>query len=261
MTKAVTEKELAEKAVAPRVTKSDIDSLKDRITYTTEQCPGGTTSTFVHAFLDGKFFLATGFSACVNAENFDADIGERLARSNAEKHAENKLWELEGYRLFTTPLQPKNHIERMQSEKHELDAKLTALCAYIGTKSVLATTMTHGEYNEYRGWQIPENEEPSEQGYLVAYVDGGKPNDDRHAGYISWSPRDVFEKSYHQSQTPQDRVRLEQRELYTRLDALENFLDKGQPSFINDEQWALLQEQQKHMDAYNDVLVKRITLF
>ena len=62
MTKAVTEKELAEKAVAPRVTKSDIESLKDRITYTTEQCPGGTTSTFVHAFLDGKFFLATGLS-------------------------------------------------------------------------------------------------------------------------------------------------------------------------------------------------------
>ncbi|MDM1734526.1 hypothetical protein HX116_12035 [Acinetobacter towneri] len=102
MSKAVTEQELADKAVAPRVTKADIDALKERITYTTEQCPGGTTSTFVHAFLDGKFFLATGFSACVNAENFDADIGERLARSNAEKHAENKLWELEGYRLFAS---------------------------------------------------------------------------------------------------------------------------------------------------------------
>jgi len=68
MSKAVTEQELAEKAVAPRVTKANIDALKERITYTTEQRPGGTTSTFVHAFLDGKFFLATGFSACVNAE-------------------------------------------------------------------------------------------------------------------------------------------------------------------------------------------------
>ena len=131
MTKAVTEKELADKAVAPRVTKADIDALKERIIYTTEQCPGGTTSTFVHAFLDGKFFLATGFSACVNAENFDAAIGERLARSNAEKHAENKLWELEGYRLFSTPCQPKSHIERMQSEKHELDVKLTALKVFL----------------------------------------------------------------------------------------------------------------------------------
>lgn len=136
-----------------------------------------------------------------------------------------------------------------------------SLSAYIGTKSVLAATMTRGEYNDYRGWQIPENEDPTEQGYLVEYVDGGKPNDERHTGYISWSPRDVFEKSYHQSQTPQDPVRLEQIELTSKLDALENFLDKGQPNFINDEQWALLQEQQKHMDAYSDVLAKRIALF
>lgn len=136
-----------------------------------------------------------------------------------------------------------------------------ALTAFIGTKSVLATTMTRGEYNEYRGWTIPENEDPTEQGYLVEYVDGGKPNDDRHKGYISWSPRDVFEQSYHQAQTPQDRVRLEQRDLYDRLDKLENFLDKGQPDFIDDEQWDLLKEQQKHMDAYNDVLTKRIAKF
>ncbi|MFT4020066.1 MAG: Gp49 family protein [Acinetobacter sp.] len=101
MSKSVTEQELADKAVAPRVSKADIDALKERITFTVEQRPGGTTSTFVHAFLDGKFFLATGFSACVNTENFDADIGERLARGNAEKLAENKLWELEGYRLYS----------------------------------------------------------------------------------------------------------------------------------------------------------------
>lgn len=136
-----------------------------------------------------------------------------------------------------------------------------ALTAFIGTKSVLSTTMTRGEYNEYRGWTIPENEDPTEQGYLVEYVDGGKPNDDRHKGYISWSPRDVFEQSYHQAQTPQDRVRLEQRDLYDKLDKLENFLDKGQPDFIDDEQWALLKEQQMHMDAYNDVLTKRIAKF
>ena len=136
-----------------------------------------------------------------------------------------------------------------------------ALTAFIGTKSVLATTMTRGEYNAYRGWTIPENEDPTEQGYLVEYVDGGKPNDDRHKGYISWSPRDVFEQSYHQAQTPQDRVRLEQRDLYDKLDKLENFLDKGQPDFIDDEQWALLKEQQMYMDAYNDVLTKRIAKF
>ena len=71
-----------------------------------------------------------------------------------------------------------------------------AMCAYIGTKSVLATTMTRGEYNHYRNWDIPENEDPSEQGYLVEYVDGGKPNDERHKGYISWSPACVFKDAY-----------------------------------------------------------------
>ncbi len=70
------------------------------------------------------------------------------------------------------------------------------MTAFVGTKSVLATPMTRGEYNEYRGLQIPENEDPNEQGYLIEYVDGGKPNDERHAGYISWSPADVFERSY-----------------------------------------------------------------
>ncbi len=142
-------------------------------------------------------------------------------------------------------------------------SKLLALSmvAFIGTKSVLATTMSRGEYNEYRGWTIPENEDPAEQGYLVEYVDGGKPNDERHKGYISWSPRDVFEKSYHQSQTPQDRVRLEQIELTQKLDALENLLDKGQPAFIDDEQWKLLNKQAEIMDQYSDVLAKRIALF
>ena len=132
---------------------------------------------------------------------------------------------------------------------------------YTGTKTLKAKTMTLGEYNQYRGWQIPENEDPYQQGYLVEYLDGGSPNDERHAGYISWSPKDVFDRTYHQSQTPQDRVRLEQIELTQKLDALENLLDKGQPAFIDDEQWKLLNKQAEIMDQYSDVLAKRIALF
>lgn len=73
-----------------------------------------------------------------------------------------------------------------------------ALIAYVGTTKVLAIPMTRGDYNNYRGWQIPADEDPNEEGYLVEYVDGGKPNDNRHKGYISWSPKDVFEHSYKQ---------------------------------------------------------------
>lgn len=57
---------------------------------------------------------------------------------------------------------------------------------YIGTKMLEAKKMNRGDYNIYRGWTIPENENPNDEGYLVEYEDG----------YQSWSPREVFEKSY-----------------------------------------------------------------
>lgn len=59
---------------------------------------------------------------------------------------------------------------------------------YIGTKLIKAKPMTRGEYNSYRGWKIPENENPEDDGYMVVYVD----SDD----YVSWSPKDVFERAY-----------------------------------------------------------------
>lgn len=70
---------------------------------------------------------------------------------------------------------------------------------YIGTKAVLAHLMTKEEYCDYRGWKVPENEDPAEQGYFVEYMDGGKPNHFNHVGYVSWSPKDVFEQSYKSS--------------------------------------------------------------
>ena len=67
---------------------------------------------------------------------------------------------------------------------------------YIGTKKLKAIPMNKQEYLNYRQWEIPSNENPNEDGYLVEYLDGGKANDERHLGYISWSPKDVFEKTY-----------------------------------------------------------------
>ena len=67
---------------------------------------------------------------------------------------------------------------------------------YIGTKVISATPMTRAEYNEYRGWQLPANEDGTDAGYLVEYQDGGKPNDARHTGYISWSPKAQHDAAY-----------------------------------------------------------------
>ncbi len=70
---------------------------------------------------------------------------------------------------------------------------------FIGTKMILARPMGRGEYNTYRGWQIPLDENPADEGFLVEYVDGGASNHPGHAGYISWSPKDVFERAYRPS--------------------------------------------------------------
>jgi len=56
--------------------------------------------------------------------------------------------------------------------------------------------MTRGEYNTYRNWELPANEDGADEGYLVEYLDGGKANDSRHLGYISWSPKEQFDKAY-----------------------------------------------------------------
>ena len=76
----------------------------------------------------------------------------------------------------------------------------------IGTKFVSAKRMTLGEYNAYRKWDMPANENPDTPGYLIEYKDGGKPNDPRHTGYISWSPKDVFEAGYTET-NPHDLLR------------------------------------------------------
>lgn len=67
---------------------------------------------------------------------------------------------------------------------------------YIGTKRLKATPMTRGDYNRYRGWNCPKDENPDDSGYMVEYRDGGVPNHPNHEGYISWSPTNVFELAY-----------------------------------------------------------------
>lgn len=71
--------------------------------------------------------------------------------------------------------------------------------SYIGVKRVFAYKMTRAEYNDLRNWELPDDENGADDGYLVEYVDGGGANTDLFDGYISWSPTEVFENAYRQS--------------------------------------------------------------
>ena len=67
---------------------------------------------------------------------------------------------------------------------------------YIGAKLVNAEPMNREDYNVLRGWELPADEDGTDEGYLVEYLDGGKPNHPDHKGYISWSPKEQFDNGY-----------------------------------------------------------------
>ncbi|KAA9168429.1 hypothetical protein F3K36_22030 [Delftia sp. BR1] len=137
---------------------------------------------------------------------------------------------------------------------------------YEGTKRLLAQPMTRGAYNQYRGWETPADENPADPGYMVEYQDGGKPNCPRHAGYISWSPADVFERSYKEvpgADLPphQQRVLAEKTELDDRSTKLQAFFSNPIFSGLPADEQDRLQKQAIAMQAYSEVLGERIAAF
>lgn len=91
--------------VAPRVTPAEIDALCNDLVIHTHRFHGTTTTVAVAALPDG-FVVATGHSACISPENFNAEIGVQIASDNARTAARSKLWELEGYVLRASLANP-----------------------------------------------------------------------------------------------------------------------------------------------------------
>lgn len=102
---------------------------------------------------------------------------------------------------FSKESKIKQEKEVLIYESYFFEWKLNQMSLFCGTKLIKAVAMTRGEYNKYRGWELPADEQHlvNEAGYLVEYMDGGRANDSRHAGYISWSPADVFNNSYREN--------------------------------------------------------------
>ena len=137
---------------------------------------------------------------------------------------------------------------------------------YEGTKRLTAQPMTRGAYNLYRGWECPADENPADAGYLIEYLDGGKPNHPAHAGYISWSPADVFERAYKPvpgSALPphQQRVLQEKAELDERADKLSAFYSTAIFAGLPEPEQSRLVRQGAAMRAYSSILGERIVAF
>ena len=91
---------------APRVTPADIEAnIVEEVYFTASQgaIHAGYTMKFDSSLLLLTFcvlelrngFTVTGESACASHENFDAELGRKIARQNAV----NKVWPLMGYEL------------------------------------------------------------------------------------------------------------------------------------------------------------------
>lgn len=138
---------------------------------------------------------------------------------------------------------------------------------YVGTKMLEAKPMNRGEYNRYRGWPIPQDENPADEGYLIKY----------HDGYESWSPKEVFEESYSeydetklpftalgmQSKGYKERFKAEYLQLKIRMDGLSAVLEKykkGTLNFTPSCSYDLLNGQLKAMDLYASYLEDRASV-
>jgi hypothetical protein len=86
------EQEIQDKGLtAPRLTPDKIDATIGSEMYYV--FPGTQLTVCCLVLQNG--FTVTGESACASPENFDAELGCKIAKENAR----NKIWALEGYLL------------------------------------------------------------------------------------------------------------------------------------------------------------------
>ena len=124
---------------------------------------------------------------------------------------------------------------------------------YIGTKQIEAEPMTMGEAYEkglLQAGRVPNEAEKDNAGYHVKYQDG----------YESWSPAEPFKKAYKCSETFLDRLHIEMRDLYDKMDKLAPFIESGKIDEIVTDKYqnCLLRLQDRIMSRYINVLECRI---
>lgn len=137
--------------------------------------------------------------------------------------------------------------------------EVTTLKQYIGTKMVKAEPMAKSAAVA-KGWARPSSEgNENVPGYHVQYT-----NPDGST-YDSWSPKEVFEKSYQIAEDFKDRLIIEFKELKERFNKLDAFLDmrKNYEKIVEKcgpAQTALMFSQYHAMRHYYDILRTRIEL-
>ena len=127
---------------------------------------------------------------------------------------------------------------------------------FTGTKTVKACPMTLGEAEKVLNRHIDISSVEHRDlttGYLVLYSEDGD-------NYRSWSPKEVFERAYRQSETYLDRMLIEKAEVSSRYLKGREFTFSQQFRKLTDQEQTLLRKQLDAMEQYLYLLTKRIDL-
>ena len=89
-------------------------------------------------------------------------------------------------------------------------------------------------------------EKDGQPGYKVKYEEG----------YISWSPKEAFEKGYVDHDTYKERLSYEYKEITLKCAKLKNAIDSGK---VKPGQFNLMNIQLLTMDTYRHILLTRIS--
>jgi hypothetical protein len=127
--KYVSEEELNAKAVAPRVTLESLEANIEQDFYLQPNLTPGTLTICMLILKNG--FVVTGTSAAASPENFDPEIGKRVARGDAIR----QVWGLMGYEL-------RSKLDRLKS--------LTNKDAALGEALTRVTAATLGDPSTLR---------------------------------------------------------------------------------------------------------------
>jgi hypothetical protein len=120
------EKQINDKDLnAPRLTPEFIDSIPSTGSYYV--FPGTQLTVCCLTLKNG--FTVTGESACASPENFDEEIGRKIAHENAR----DKIWVLEGYLLKQKLYEEVTgtFLDRLLKEVFELEEKIKKLSTFI----------------------------------------------------------------------------------------------------------------------------------
>lgn len=133
---------------------------------------------------------------------------------------------------------------------------MNAMKSFTGTKTVKACPMTLGEAEKVLNRHIDissvENRDLT-PGYLVEYGEDGD-------NYRSWSPKEVFERAYRQSETYLDRMLIEKEEVSSRYLKGREFTFTQQFRKLPEQAQVLLRKQLDAMEQYLYLLSQRIEL-